>query len=243
MILMVACFAAHLGLTKWDMLDDGDDCLLICEKEDLELILGKVHAFFLEFGHEIKVEHVAHNFEQIIWCQSSPINYEGTGWKFVRNPWKVMMNALGGSKWATMPLWLRRSMINTIGVAELVLNLGVPVLQNFALALMRNSGTQDILDNKYVDVLSRRVQLEVRALNDRCIKRYDPREITTEARLSFMKAFDVTLAEQVWMEKWLDSWEFAISGDVKLDVDVVVEGWYRPHGHFTADIYHYGDAS
>lgn len=241
MVLFVADFARTFLKSHWDMLDDGDDCLLIIEREDLETVLENVHEHFLTFGQEIKVENQTDVFERIIWCQSSPINCAGNGWKFVRNPWKVMMNALGGTKWTAMPRWLRASMINTIGAAELVLNLGVPVLQEYALALMRNSGTDTILDERYADVLSLRVKRELKSLSDVMLSRYDPKPITDEARMSFLIAFGVSLAEQAWMEQWLRSWTFSFSGDVFEPVDVIPSEWIRPSGNFGAEHYHYGD--
>lgn len=241
MILMVASFAAKFIKGHWDLLDDGDDCLLIIEEEDLEMVRREVRAYFLAFGHKIKVENIAHHFEHIIWCQSSPINYYGDGWKFVRNPWKVMMGALGGTKWTTMPRWLRASMINTIGSAELVLNLGVPVLQSFALALMRNSGTDTILDERYADVLSQRVKRELHSMQRSMLTRHEPQVITSEARLSFMKAFGVSIQEQIWIENWLADWTFSFSGDVVLPQDVDPIRWIRANGPYTEEHYHFWD--
>jgi len=241
MVLMVAAFARKFIRNHWDLLDDGDDCLLFIEREDLEMVKREVFAHFLSYGHKIKVENVAYHFEHIVWCQSSPINYSGLGWKFVRNPWKVMMGALGGTKWTTMPRWLRAAMINTIGSAELVLNLGVPVLQAFALALMRNSGTDTILDERYADVLSLRVKRELQTMHSTMMRRYEPASITDEARISFYKAFGVPPAEQEWMETWLSNWEFSFSGDELMSIDVEAEGWIRPLLHFSAEHYHFWD--
>lgn len=236
MLLMVFTFCIELQI-KFDVLDDGDDCLLLIGQENLDLVRDRIYQAFLEFGHEVKVENIACEIESVVWCQSSVINYCGDGWKFVRNPFKVMMNALGGTKWRTMPSWLRRALVNTIGVAELALNLGIPVLQEYALALMRNAGTETILGAEHADVLSVRMQRELRAMNKKTLTKRDAKQITPEARLSFMKSFDVSIHEQLCIEAYLRGWEFAITGDVFVGIDVDVEAWYRPSGVFGDDHY------
>lgn len=236
MILMVCTVCRRLNI-KYEIMDDGDDCLLLVSRSDLDLVLEKVHGEFLRFGHEIKVENIAYDFESIVWCQCSPINVHADTWTLVRNPWKVMMNALGGSKWVHMPLWLRQALCNTIGTAELVLNLGVPVLQEYALALMRNAGTDTILGDAHADVLSIRVRRELKAMNKKNLSKHDPKPITDESRLSFVKAFGVSVHEQHVLEARLREWEFCLAGQEIVKVDVDVDAWIRPSGTYGRDHY------
>jgi hypothetical protein len=59
-ILMVLMVSTFMRGHRYDILDDGDDCLLICESGLLPWVLENVQDTFLQFGMEIKVEKVAH---------------------------------------------------------------------------------------------------------------------------------------------------------------------------------------
>lgn len=236
MILMVVTFCRKLGI-KYEIMDDGDDCLLIISRRDLDLVLATIHDHFLRYGHEIKVENVAFNFESIVWCQCSPVNLVGDTWTLVRNPWKSLMNAMGGPKWTAMPIWLRRKMCNTIGSAELALSLGVPILQDFALALMRNSGTDQLVGSGHEDFLTFRLLVALKAMRDKHLLKFEPKRITDTARVSFFKAFGLTAAQQIEIEDNLRTWEFSLAGDEVLALDVDVERWIRPSGAFGPEHY------
>lgn len=236
MILMVATFCRLLGI-KFELIDDGDDCLLIISRSDLRVVLDNVHAMFLEYGHEIKVENVAFDFESIVWCQCSPIQLADNTWTLVRNPWKCLMNALGGPKWASMPTWLRRKMCYTIGSAELALSLGVPILQDFALALMRNSGTEQLVGDGHEDFLTFRLLGALKSMKEKHLLKYEPKPITDLARISFFKAFALTTAQQLDIEENLRTWVFDLEGDVSVGIDIDVDAWVRPSGIFGPDHY------
>jgi hypothetical protein len=117
----------------------------------------------------------------------------------------------------------RRKLLNTIGMAEMVLNLGVPVLQAFAEAVMRNASTSMSVDLQAADPMYFRVQRELQAMNLKQLVRLDPEPITAEARISFARAFGIEVEEQLRIERFLASWRFTISGcqDIQEDYDVL----------------------
>lgn len=195
---------------QWDMLDDGDDCLVIVESSSLPWLLAQVKPTFLAFGHEIKVENVATEFEKIEWCQCRPIVFDGTA-KFIRNPRKVISQALVGVKYFTS-IGARARLVNTIGLCELVLNLGVPILQEFALALLRNAGTDRLLAIDEAGSLMSRVRRELSTFNLKTLKRLDPLPIGLVVRQSFAVAWGIEPAEQVLIEHHLRSWTFNVEG-------------------------------
>jgi hypothetical protein len=85
----------------------------------------------------------------------------------------------------------------TIGRCELALHLGVPVLQEYALALIRNGDS--VYDLKYVSV-------GFHYLSAKEHFNKEPQPIQLCSRLSFEEAFGISIAEQIWMETKLSAW-------------------------------------
>lgn len=212
MIMMVVGFCLkHLPTKRWDLFDDGDDCLLIVEEEDLRTVLETAPPTFLSFGQELKIEKIARSFAAISWCQSSPIEYLPGKWKFVRDPVKAMSSALVTNKFKTS-LKGRNRLMATIGLGELILNLGVPVLQEFAVAIIRNAqGARWYDDRSYYNYP---VLREMKMFGMRQIRMMCPAQITDEARLSFSRAFGISIDYQYAIESALSSWTIAMQGDV-----------------------------
>lgn len=225
-VLMVLMVSTFMRGRKYDLLDDGDDCLLIVEEELLEWVLENVEPVFLTYGMEIKIEHIAREMAEVEWCQSHPIEYAPEQWKFVRDPYKVCSTSLSGTKYFTSE-GARRKLVNTIGMAELALNLGVPVLQEYALALMRNAGTDEVLNLQESDGMYHRVKFELRALNIKHLCKLDPSPISAEARISFAAAFGMEVSRQLELEEFFKRWSFEISGGVEMPEEWDVARWVR----------------
>jgi len=206
MISMVVGFFLDRRI-KFDLLDDGDDCLVIVEETDLAVVQAEMPAHFLSCGHEVQIQGIFRSIPEVSWCQSSPISCAG-GWKFVRNPSKVLSTCLTGTKWLGLGRKARLQYLAGLGTCELVLNSGVPVLQEFAKALLRNArGACPRFDRdagewfRYVRELRSTTAMES--------------EITLDARFTFAQAFGISLDEQQWLEEDLASWEFDVVGDVE----------------------------
>lgn len=214
MIMMLAGYClTYLQGKSWDIFDDGDDCLLLIEEEDLDLVRGTIVKSFLEFGQELKVERIARSFSTITFCQSSPIRYAPNQWKFVREPTKVMSCALMSNKWKTSTLG-RRRLLATIGLGELILNLGVPMLQEFAMALIRNAdGAKPYSASEFI---SFPVLREMKLFGMRTLREMQPAPICAEARLDFAEAFGHSIDYQHLVEQALAQWTINLDGDVKV---------------------------
>lgn len=202
MIAMVVGAMEQLEI-EYDILDDGDDCLLIVEAESLQMVLDALPRLMLECGHELKIEHVADTLADVEWCQSKPI-FDGARWKFVRNPWKVMSCALVGTRWLGADPMFRLHYLAGIAQCELVLNAGVPVLQEYAKALLRNS--KGVLPK--FDQNSGEWWRYVRELRHR-----GPVDITADARTSFAQAFGISADQQQHYEAILQKWNFECGPD------------------------------
>jgi len=216
MILMCLVTYLPLGL-KFDIFDDGDDCLIICDQSDSDAFRAATLTMS-QFGMVIKIENEATEFEKIIFCQSQPI-LTASGWKFCRNPFKVMSNSLVGQKWCSLNLAGRKTYLNGIAECETILSKGVPVLYNYGQALRRSADTKKMaFDTTLGDYMRYLRELKIRNVDE-----YVP--ITLEARESFSKAFNIEPHEQVAMERQLDSWKFPLDGDTHEPIYIDPKTW------------------
>lgn len=209
MMMMLYTFMDWCG--KWDCLDDGDDVLLLVEGYDLERVQSSVKAEFLKFGMTMKVEHVSDELHDVEFCQSKVIDCCG-GIKFVRNPFKVLSCALSGVRYFGDPNG-RRNLLYSIGTCELVLNLGVPVLQSFSIAIRRNARGK--LNFNLLGEAEVRFRRELKTYNMTVVN-VEPLVITDRARDTFALAFGIDVQTQLRMESWLENWSFNIEGGMEL---------------------------
>lgn len=226
MLVMLLAFMTYLNISKWDCLDDGDDCLLIIEEEDLDSILATVVPHFLEYGMEMKVESVAASLHKVVFCQSSVVEYTDARFKFVRDYKAVISKAMCGIRHWTDPNY-RIKVLRAIGLCELVLNLGVPVLQSFACALLRNVGRPTDL-HLASDGLKSRVHRELKGLGVKASE-VQPRLINECARSSFAIAFDCPVEDQLAYERFFDSWEIDVQSTTFFGQEWDVDRWLASH--------------
>jgi hypothetical protein len=197
MIMMLVTYCSSIGLNKYDVLDDGDDCLLIIEETDFSLVQSTVYDEFLKFGMEMKVDGVARRPEEVVFCRSKPVEITPGVWTFVRDYRDVISKSLSGIRHWGDPKY-RTRVVKAIGCCELSLNYSVPVLQSFATCLLRN--TKGVaFDVKYLsDGLKARYHREQ--------TRNTPGPITVEARLQFEVAFGCSVSRQLELEEFFDKW-------------------------------------
>jgi hypothetical protein len=238
MLMMLLAFFTTLGITKWDTLDDGDDSVSIVERRDLDKVLASAHSIFLTFGHEIKVEKVTDDLSKVVFCQCSMIEYAPGRRKFVREFRAVMSKSLTGVRhWDNNTY--RRKVLIAIGTCELVLCLGVPVLQEFALAILRNA-KRGLL--KPIDLADAPEGLRKRALRDLRnlgvpLHALEAQPVMPCARSSFATAFDYPEHLQIILEERLKAWVFEVDGLTFEHGEINVPTWeYNP---CSTEIYRY----
>jgi hypothetical protein len=212
MIIMVVASMEILGFTArdYDMLDDGDDCLLISESHNLGLLQSRLPDIFLTFGMTLKIENIAFTMEDVVFCQHRPVQLREGTWRFVCNPQKRMANALSSVKYNLFNVKVYRRQMITVGMCELVCSLGVPILQEYALALIRNASGVKPFKLTASESLFHRVKAEGALMASKFIARVDPLPITAVARESFYKAWGITATEQIEQENNLRAWEINI---------------------------------
>lgn len=203
-ILMVLSAMKILRIIKFRIYNDGDDVLVWVEWEHLALIKEQLAKTFLEFGQELKIENIARKFSDVVFCQSRVV-FNGIKHVMVRDWRKVLSHACCGTRHWNDPNMVR-PMFGLVGRCELALGAGLPILQEFALALQRHSrGAVAKLVNAEAGV-HLRLKAEVGDAVDQFIESARARPVSHEARVSFRAAFGVELWEQEAIEAELRSW-------------------------------------
>lgn len=192
-VIVLACVMRRMKVGKWDCICDGDDVVLIIEQgTDISSIMDH----YLDFGFEMKLENVTTDFNRIIFCQTRPLN-TSDGLKMVSDPARVLSRELAGCKYWSNQKFLPRY-FKLIGDCELALNMGVPILQSYAM-MLRSWGEEGPCN----------IPIEGRMFDAiREIKAHDeikPMPITIQARLDFETAFGIDPVEQRVIEAMLEA--------------------------------------
>lgn len=203
MCLLIRVAMREIGVNIWDALDDGDDCLVFIRKEDLEKVMGRLPAIFLEMGHELKVDEPVSDPHDVVFCQTKLVD-TADGPLMVRDWKKVLSQGTSGTRhWGDPRIF--RDMLWAVGKCELALNRGVPILQAYGEALVRNGS------GRAPKQFEGEFEVHYKALH--MAKSYgvgwsgvESGEITDEARSSFQRAYGLTSWEQSQIEDTLASW-------------------------------------
>jgi len=187
---MVYSYMDHVGVAKYELVNDGDDCVLIIEVEDAPTVEQTLYGWFNDMGFTMKVEPRATVFERIEFCQSNPV-WTPDGYIMVRHPTTglakqcVSIKPLTGDK-------LMRRWLSAVGQGGTTLTGGVPIWQEFFKHCFNSAKGAKPLANDP----TQRTGFERLA---RGMKReYGP--VHPRTRYSFYLAFGITPAEQLARE-------------------------------------------
>jgi hypothetical protein len=201
MLIMVKAAMRHLGVKHYQIVDDGDDCLVLVERSEFQKLNARLPEVFLGFGQELKIENVADDIRDVVFCQAR-YTYNGEHYVFARNWRKVLSQSCCGTKHWNDPFMVR-PMFGLIGDCEIAQHRGIPILQKFGERLRELSGglraRWEHLDSSYqyrVGAFFRDVNLESIAATT----------ITMEARAEFARVWDVSIVEQLAIESQLNNW-------------------------------------
>lgn len=203
MYLMCKVVMKQLGVHKYELLVDGDDTLLIVEQYDSIWLKLNMQAEFLKLGHEIKLEGEHTTLEGIVWCQSTMMELNPNEFAFVR-PWRKTLSTLTcGTRYWNDPN-VQKTFMHALGVCLLADQVGVPVLQTFALKLMSYGAHFRLFDglDEYGIVYH-----ILHRLGKEALLRIKPVEVSDCARASFAKTTGMTYEEQVLMEREIELWQ------------------------------------
>lgn len=204
---------AHLGVCdelgiEAELANNGDDCVLIMEQENLQMVLEAVPAFFERYGFRMTVEKPVTEFEEIEFCQSHPVHL-GVGWTMVRN----VRTCLQKDPMCLMPIqndkvW--RKWLGAVGECGLATVPGCPILQDFYGCFWRNGVSAG---QRFKSAVFRNTSMIERGTGMRANS-----VITQEARVSFYKAFGVPPDYQIAVEDYFS--KVTIGGIEGCDVTV-----------------------
>jgi len=206
LLMVIMVHAAMDWCKKWDLLDDGDDCLVICEETDFEQARETLPKVFLTFGQELKIENVARDIRDVQFCQCRVVVTE-SGPIFTRNWRRCLSQDACGSKHWDDPKMVR-SMCAAVGRCNLALSQGMPILQEYCLALIRFSGGAALPQFETDRGLAIKVKLETGLLQHE-LGDISPLPISDFTRLEFERTWGVTVPEQHEIERLLASWSYA----------------------------------
>jgi len=119
---------------KWRFINDGDDCGIMVEAENLGELDG-IPLHHLQYGYEMEVEKPVFNIEDVEFCQCKPVQLTADRYMMVRNVHKAMRHdwiSCTARNYATMEE-------NFVATARcgLALYADVPVLSDMYLAMSR----------------------------------------------------------------------------------------------------------
>jgi len=127
MCSMVYSYARERGV-HINLANNGDDCVVFMEQEDLEGFVAGINEWFAELGFRLTSEPPAYSFEAIEFCQMHPVLI-GDEWRMVRTP-RV---AFEKDTMCTLSVSDEEYLSWLAGVADCGLSTasGVPVMQEF----------------------------------------------------------------------------------------------------------------
>lgn len=162
---------------------NGDDSLIIMDQDDLSKL--KDLSYFNIFGMICEQDRIATVFEDINFCQCNPVEINGV-YRFIKNPIRcISRNTICPSQYYKS---LDRYLAG-VGLCELASNVGVPILQPWAIRMLNDSGFVKPL-GKVDKTFALYTNLEV----------IEIKPISNKTRLSFQEAFGISINQQLLIE-------------------------------------------
>lgn len=205
MCAMVWSYLKKYGL-KASLVNNGDDCVLICEKDQLELIQDTLSEYFIKKGYNMVVEKPVFCIEGIEFCRSRPISV-GNSYHMVRGISSLSRDC------ATL---LRidsedemKRMLTAVGYCGLVINTGIPVHSALHSRMYEIGGLK--ITDQMLQQYSSYENLE-RMGN----MRLQRNNVSDSTRLSYFKAFGIEPHRQLLIENYYSKAEVtAETTDIK----------------------------
>jgi len=196
---------------------NGDDCVIFMERSTFIKYKGSLQDHLTNCGVVCRFENVATLIEEVVWCQTQPVEVTPGKYVMVRNPSKVISTSTSGPRYMELaklvpdrnnPNDFRRvptrkfsEHLFAVGACEMMLNHGVPMLQGYASALIRLAHSETPNLTLKLETLKRSGLLYRAKLEGT----YNPKyyvefEIKECARISFSKAFHISIEDQLEQE-------------------------------------------
>lgn len=196
-VLLAKAYCDSIGITS-NVFCDGDDLLLFVSPSSLSL-LADLPAFYLGYGVRMKVEPPAFELEQVEFCQAKCV-WDGAGWVLCRNPFK----ALNTDAFVPYALRQEHSLVlnRSVGLCGLTMAAGMPMLQTYYSKLIETGETGKFESAGIATGMHMQHAIQVRAGHLPVVRPVDP-----ECRVSFWKAFGISIDDQLLFEKAIEEWD------------------------------------
>nr|CBA35009.1 RNA-dependent RNA polymerase, p82 [Beet black scorch virus] len=202
-------YCSRLGVKRFRLANNGDDCMLVVEAKDEARVRQGLIEYYRELGFTMKVEPTVYELEHLEFCQTRPVLVDGA-YRMVRNLHQGMskdlhsLHDLGSRKAA-------EAWVSAVGSGGRVMNDGVPVLKSFFMQFPLSAAPKTKSD------MSIALQEDWKYKFNRtgCFRNLAP---TPQSRYSFWRAFGVLPDEQIALENGFSRLSFD-----KLDQDIQEE--------------------
>jgi len=174
------------------LVNNGDDCVLICDREELEKIAQTLQPYFIRKGYSMTMEEPVYSMEHIEFCRSQPVAV-GNSYHMVRG-----ISSLSRDTATLLNLDNEKSlseMMCAVGYGGMVINDGIPVhsilhKRMFQLGggRINRSAIEKFLDFNQIERMGKRVVTDS--------------PISNETRLSYYKAFGISPHRQILVEEY-----------------------------------------
>jgi len=212
MIIFIVAYMERQNIV-YALIDDGDDLILMVERDTVDT--ASIVSWYRSLGMTLRVDGVYNELKDIVFCQSQVMNYGGKQ-RLIRNATLVMSKALMST--STTKANIREKLYLT-GCSVLAQYAGIPILQEFARALIRGY-TGKITKGRAVHLVGAYDYQQIESfVHDRGILRLLA-PVTAEARLCYFEMFGVTAGEQIQQEMYWSAWELGSNWEI-------VNGDYR----------------
>jgi hypothetical protein len=196
MCALMYSYAESKGLLgQISLLNDGDDCVIIMDRRNLEKFREGLEEWFLDMGITMCYDGVYNTLEAIEFCQSRPVFDEKMGYRLVPRPTKRLYSDLITTK----PIGSKKVYQKWLGAVAgcgLAMSTGLPIFSSFYQWVGKGA-------TPYVPKAGDVYYKYRQELVDRMVFRI--RTPSNRERISFYHAFNITPVEQVMIEKYYDT--------------------------------------
>jgi hypothetical protein len=208
MCAMVYSFCKSIEV-NCKLMNDGDDCSLFIEQEDLPKVIAGISAYFLNLGYTLTVEEPVFQLEQVVFCQAQPVWIDGN-YTMIRDP-RVCMSK-DCSILTTLPnKKVYHRWLSAVGAGGLSMTGGIPIWQDFySTMLIAGQGAKPLNDLT--------MQTGMKIMGRGMTRSY--KEVDPLTRVSFYYAFGICPDAQTAIESKLTSIELGEYGVHNEDLDL-----------------------
>jgi hypothetical protein len=193
--LMHGYFESKNLLKNVLLLNDGDDCVIIMDKRNLDKFCDGLVEWFLEMGLTMEFDGIYKTLEEVEFCQSRPIKMNDGTYRLIPRPSKRLYSDLITTKDISIRK-IYRKQIGAIAGCGLAASSGVPIFQSFYKWLGRGATpwvpSVGSVYHKFRQELVENMEVK-------------EREPTLDERISFYFSFDITPQEQILLEDYYSS--------------------------------------